>query len=91
MELGILDLGDVKYIGLDVLAVAPDDQEEWAPQGLWAGMTNNGPVLQTLCLLSHSPLWHYGRLCFWFHKAKAWETEIYICPQFWTPPSHSFY
>ena len=91
MEVGKLDLWHIKYQGLEVLEVAPDDPEEWAPHGLWARMTKNGPVLQTMCLLRHRLLYHYGRLWLWCREAEAWETEIWICPQFWTPPSHSLY
>ena len=70
-EVGLFDLGDVQYQELEAPAVALDNQEEWAPLGLWAEMTENGPVLRTRCLLSRCPHWHDGCLCFWCRKAEA--------------------
>ena len=61
-EVGILDLGDVKYQGLDTAMAALDNLEEWAPLGSWAEMTDNGPVLQTRSILIRHPMWRDGRL-----------------------------
>ena len=54
------------------LAVALDDMEEWAPQVLWEGLTDIGPVLQKLCLLRWRPQWQGGRLYLWYREAEPW-------------------